>query len=98
MVKGKGDPMVRAQGRTKPDREWYPEDFDRYLKWTASILIIMSLAMRSAGVDYRMYDLILGTIGCALWLWVSVIWRDRALIILNAISLFMLASTVMREM
>lgn len=98
MVEGKGDPMVRAQGRTKPDREWYPENFDWYLKWAASILIICSLAMRSAGVDYRMYDLVLGTIGCALWMWVSIIWRDRALIILNAVSLFMLLSTVLREM
>ena len=26
--KGRGDPQVRADGRTKPDREWYPEDFD----------------------------------------------------------------------
>ena len=26
--KGRGDPQVRADGRNKPDREWYPEDFD----------------------------------------------------------------------
>ena len=31
----KGDPMVRAQGRTKPDRNWYPDDFDWYLKWAS---------------------------------------------------------------
>ena len=33
----KGDPMVRAQGRTKPDRSWYPEDFDWYLNIDADI-------------------------------------------------------------
>lgn len=95
--KGKGDPMVRAQGRTKPDRNWYPENFDWYIKWVASILILISLAMRSAGIDYRMYDLGFGLCGIILWTWVSIIWRDRALIMLNAISGFMLAVTILRE-
>jgi hypothetical protein len=95
--KSKGDPMVRAQGRTKPDRNWYPENFDWYIKWIASILILISLAMRSAGIDYRMYDLGFGLCGIILWTWVSIIWRDRALIMLNAISGFMLAVTILRE-
>lgn len=95
--KGKGDPMVRAQGRTKPDREWYPEDFDWYLKWVASVLVLASLAMRSAGIEYRMWDLGFGFIGIVLWLWVSVIWRDRALIMLNAVSGFLLLTTILRE-
>ena len=95
--KAKGDPMVRAQGRNKPDRNWYPENFDWYLKWVASILILVSLAMRSAGIEYRMYDLMFGLAGIILWTWVSIIWRDRALIMLNAISGFMLAVTIMRE-
>lgn len=71
--KAKGDPMVRAQGRTKPDRNWYPENFDWYVKWIASILILISLAMRSAGIDYRMYDLGFGLAGIILWTWVSII-------------------------
>jgi len=96
--KAKGDPMVRAEGRTKPDRNWYPDNFDWYLKWVASILILTSLAMRSAGVEYRMYDLGFGFVGILLWTWVSIIWRDRALIMLNAISGFMLAVTLLREM
>lgn len=93
----KGDPMHRALGRFKPDRGWYPENFDWYLKWVASIFILISLAMRSAGIDYRMYDLIFGVVGILLWLWVSIIWRDRALIMLNAISGFLLITTILRE-
>ena len=89
--------MVRADGRTKPDRNWYPENFDWYLKWFASILVLISLAMRSAGADYRMYDLMFGSVGVLLWTWVSIIWKDRALIMLNTISAFMLISTVLRE-
>ena len=94
---GRGDPMVRSDGRTKPDRNWYPENFDWYIKWVASILVLISLAMRSAGIDYRMYDLIFGLAGIVGWLWVSIIWKDRALIMLNAISGFMLATTILRE-
>ena len=71
---------------------------DWYVKWVASILILVSLAMRSAGIDYRMYDLTFGLAGIILWTWVSIIWRDRALIMLNAISGFMLATTILREL
>lgn len=100
MVKqeGKGDPMVRAAGRTKPDREWYPENFDWYLKWVASVIVLLSLAMRSAGPEYRIYDLGFGVVGITLWLWVSVIWRDRALVMLNGVSLFMLITALLRDM
>ena len=94
---GRGDPQVRALGRNKPDREWYPENFDWYLKWVASVLIIISMVFRSAGVEWRLFDLLFGTIGIALWLWVSIIWRDRALILLNAVSLFILCVALLRD-
>ena len=94
---GRGDPQVRAQGRNKPDREWYPENFDWYLKWVASLLVMGSLMMRAAGVEYRMYDLYLGWWGIILWTWVSVIWRDRALIMLNGVSFFMLTVAILKE-
>ena len=94
---GRGDPQVRAQGRNKPDREWYPDNFDWYLKWVASLLVMGSLMMRAAGVEYRMYDLYLGWWGIILWTWVSVIWRDRALIMLNGVSFFMLTVAILKE-
>ena len=94
---GRGDPQVRAAGRNKPDREWYPDNFDWYLKWVASLLVMGSLMMRAAGVEYRMYDLYLGWFGIILWTWVSVIWRDRALILLNGVSFFMLCVAILKE-
>ena len=94
---GRGDPAVRALGRNKPDRNWYPDNFDWYLKWVASIVVLCSLALRSAGPEYRIYDLMFGTVGIALWTWVSVIWRDRALIMLNGISFFMLIVALIKE-
>ena len=96
-MKGKGDPMVRADGRTKPDREWYPDNFDWYLKWVASVIILCSLAMRAAGPEYRMLDIYFGWVGMAWWIWVSIIWRDRALIMLNVVSWFMLTVAILKE-
>ena len=96
-MKGKGDPMIRADGRTKPDREWYPDNFDWYLKWVASVIILCSLAMRAAGPEYRMLDIYFGWVGIALWIWVSIIWRDRALIMLNVVSWFMLTVAILKE-
>ena len=96
-MKGKGDPMVRADGRTKPYREWYPDNFDWYLKWVASVIVLCSLAMRAAGPEYRMLDIYFGWVGIALWIWVSIIWRDRALIMLNVVSWFMLTVAILKE-
>ena len=95
--KGVGNPMVRALGVSKPDRNWWPSDFHWYLKWAASVIILFSLAMRAAGPEYRMYDLYFGWVGIGMWIWVSVIWRDRALIMLNAVSFFMLTVAILKE-
>jgi len=81
----------------RPDDRWYPENLDWYVKWAASVLILLSLAFRAAGPEYRPYDLFFGTVGVSLWLWVSVMWKDRALIMLNAVSLFMLLTAILRE-
>jgi|SRR6056300_1287763 len=97
MKEGRGDPQVRATGRQKPDRNWYPENFDWYLKWVASVVVMCSLALRTAGPEYRMFDLYFGWAGIMLWTWVSIIWRDRALIMLNGVSWFLLTVAILKE-
>lgn len=62
---------------------------DWYVKWIASCFILISIAFRAAD-GYQLWDLAFGTVGVIGWTWVSIMWRDRALIILNAVSLFML--------
>lgn len=81
----------------KPDQSWYPNNFDWYVKWAATVFILVSMVARFAGVEYRTYDLAFGTFGIALWLWVSIMWKDRSLIILNTVSLVLLASTLLKE-
>lgn len=62
---------------------------DWYVKWVASIFILAAMSMR--GIDgLQFYDLTLSVVGITLWLWVSILWQDRALIILNGVGLLFL--------
>tara|TARA_B100000927_G_scaffold20911_1_gene15974 strand:- start:7241 stop:7543 length:303 start_codon:yes stop_codon:yes gene_type:complete len=64
-------------------------DVSWYVKWIASALVLAALSMR--GIEsLAIYDLVLSTIGIALWLWVAVLWKDRALILLNGVGLLFL--------
>tara|TARA_B100001059_G_scaffold83529_1_gene81632 strand:+ start:9111 stop:9401 length:291 start_codon:yes stop_codon:yes gene_type:complete len=66
---------------------------DWYIKWVASIVILMAMSVR--GVDgYQVYDLYLSLIGIFLWGIVSIIWKDRALIMLNGAGLIFLLNNL----
>ena len=69
---------------------------DWYIKWIASVFILISIAFRAAD-GYILWDLIFGTLGVIGWLIVSVIWRDRALILLNGVSLMMLVVGILNH-
>jgi len=62
---------------------------DWYVKWVASVFVLAGMSMR--GVEgLQLYDLIASTIGITLWLVVSILWKDRALIVLNGAGLLFL--------
>jgi len=62
---------------------------DWYVKWIASVFILAALSLR--GLEgLQVYDLVFSIIGIALWLWVSIVWKDRALVMLNGVGLLFL--------
>lgn len=62
---------------------------DWYIKWIASVFVIAAMSIR--GIEgLGMWDLGLSIIGIFLWLIVSVLWKDRALILLNGLGLLLL--------
>lgn len=62
---------------------------DWYIKWVASAFVLVAMSLR--GIDgLQLYDLGLSSIGILLWLWVSILWKDRALILLNGVGLMFL--------
>ena len=63
----------------KKDAAWF-------LKWVSSFIIVTAMSLR--GVEgMQLYDLSLSIIGVSGWLFVGLLWKDRALIILNAVGL-----------
>lgn len=66
---------------------------DWYVKWVASLFVLCAMSLR--GVDgLQMYDLGFSICGITLWLWVSVMWQDRALIILNGAGVLLLLRNI----
>lgn len=68
-------------------------DLTWYLKWVASAFILIAMSIR--GVEgLQIYDLYLSIVGITLWLVVSVVWKDRALILLNGVGLMFLINNL----
>ena len=94
MSKNKFDPKeilnskrIFKSATPKGDMSWY-------VKWISSSIIICAMSIRGMeGLQF--IDLILSIIGVAGWLWVGLIWKDRALIILNAVGLFLLFKNIL---
>ena len=62
---------------------------DWYIKWIASVFVLAAMSIRGMeGLQF--YDLVLSIIGIFGWVIVSVLWQDRALIILNSFGLLFL--------
>jgi len=71
--------------------------FDWYVKWIASVFILISMAVR--GVEgFQLVDLSFSILGVALWTVVAFIWNDRALIVVNLVGLGFLLRTFIQLM
>jgi|TARA_R110000851_G_scaffold199590_2_gene350697 hypothetical protein len=70
------------------------QSLDWYIKWVASVFVLAAMSIR--GIEgYGTIDLMLSSTGILLWLWVSILWHDRALIILNGVGfLFLLRNLI----
>ena len=65
-----------------PKREHNP--FSWWLKWASSLVLIV--AMIATTNNLYPYNMFLQFVGIGGWLWVSIIWNDRALIVVNAVA------------
>ena len=66
---------------------------DWYIKWVSSVVLLAAMVVRSAGIS-NFLDNVLSFFGCLGWLFVAFIWKDRALIILNAVACFILLTGI----
>jgi hypothetical protein len=93
MTKQKFDPQELTNSKRIFKSATPKGDFSWYIKWAGSILILLAMSMRGAeGMIYT--DLGLSLLGVFCWLIVGILWRDRALIMVNAIGLSLLMSNL----
>ena len=71
-------------------------DLSWYVKWVSSFFILVAVACRSVGGELVLWDLIFSAIGTLGWLWVGLLWNDRALIILNGTLFTLLISGLLK--
>ena len=90
MIDKKSDLTMSKHKKQKP-LVWY-------VKWVATASILISVSFRYAGIEYHLLDLAFGTAGAILWLWVSIIWNDRSLIILNTVMFIMLFGGLLKNL
>jgi len=76
---------------TKSVTPYYTADW--YVKWFSSIVVLAAMSIR--GVEELIFwDLVLSIVGITGWLVVSVMWKDRALVLLNGVGLIMFMNTL----
>ena len=72
------------------------KDLAWFIKWVSIFIVITAMSLR--GIEgMQIYDLTLSIVGVAGWLCVGMLWKDRALIILNAVGLVFLFRNLLTE-
>lgn len=66
---------------------------DWYIKWVSSVILLCAMMARG-NPELQLVDQTLSFIGCFGWLLVALIWKDRALIILNAVAVMILGTGI----
>jgi len=66
---------------------------DWYIKWISSVILLCAMMVRS-NPELTIIDQSLSFVGCIGWLFVALIWKDRALIILNAVAIMILGTGI----
>ena len=78
----------KLSGITKLNKQTPTHTIDWYVKWVASVIIIISVILTSNNI-YPL-NLFFYAAGLSGWFIVALLWNDRALLVVNAISLALL--------
>ena len=85
-LKEKLDDKIKKLNSSRVIKKITPRyDLSWYIKWFSSITLI--IAMMFTAVEMCPINLFIANIGFIGWLVVGMLWHDRALIVLNSISL-----------
>ena len=95
-MKEKLNDKIKALNSTRVFKKITPKGtIDWYIKWVASFLLLIGMAMVCAG-GYEPWNMVVSLIGVTGWLVVGMMWHDRALIFINAVAIFIWASGILK--
>jgi len=84
--KKKLDDKIKELNSTRVFKKITPKgDLSWYIKWAASAFLIIGMML--ASVNLFPYNIMVASVGVFGWLIVGMLWHDRALIVLNSVSL-----------
>ena len=85
-LKEKLDDKIKKLNSSRVIKKITPRyDLSWYIKWFSSVTLI--IAMMFTAVEMFPVNLFIANVGFIGWLVVGMLWHDRALIVLNSISL-----------
>ena len=58
---------------------------DWYIKWTATVFVLTGMGLRTTQ-EHMFADIVVSLLGAVGWLIVAIVWKDRALTLLNAVA------------
>ena len=70
------------------DKQTPTYTLDWYIKWIASIILVVATILTSNNI--YPFNLMVHALGMFGWFIVAIIWNDRALLVINAVSLVLL--------
>lgn len=87
------DAKIKKLNSTRVFKKITPKgDLSWYIKWTSSFIILIGMALTSAGMTpYNLFFHLIGVIG---WGIVGMLWHDRALIFINGVATFIFFSGI----
>ena len=72
-------------------------DLTWYIKWASSIIVLFAVTIRAAGIPELHWIDVLGSwLGSVGWFVVGMMWKDRALILLNGVLAIILAAGLIK--
>mgnify|MGYP003984431211 FL=1 len=84
-IREKLDEKIKQLNSSRVYKKITPKgDLSWYIKWTGRVFLIVAMMMTSVNIfPLNLYVALVGMTG---WLIVGILWHDRALIVLNAVS------------
>ena len=73
---------------TKLNKQTPTHTLDWYIKWVSSVILVGGVILTSNNI--YPYNLMVHAVGMFGWFIVAIIWNDRALLVINAVSLSLL--------